>query len=153
MRYLFIFAILFVILQSCSEAESTKNKKEIPATEGKSSIKENVPLDLSEKGETEIIDNLYIEYYPGEKKRIKFQGKQDVNKLRDGVWLHFSYEGTELSMTTFDHGKKAGPTMVKYPNGNIHYIGQYKNDKAVGVWTTYTIDGVSSDKDFGTSGE
>lgn len=153
MRYLIVFALLSMILQSCSETENEKKIEEAPSAESAINTDNKAPLDLSQKGETEVIDNLYIEYYPGKKKRIKIQGKQDVNKLRDGVWLHFSYEGEELSMTSFDHGKKDGPTMVKYPNGNIHYIGQYKNDKAVDVWTTYTIEGVSSDKDFGTAGE
>ena len=141
------------MLISCTETKSSDvNEVNKEAKTSEIADKEKA-IDFSETGENEVIDNLYIEYYPGKKKRIKFQGKQDVNKLRDGVWLHFSYEGNELSMTTYIHGKKEGPTMVKYPNGNIHYIGQYKNNKAVGNWTTYTIDGASSDKDFGPTGE
>lgn len=153
MRYLIIFTFLSSLLISCTETDKLDKKHEVKTTETSKTVSKEQPIDFSETGITEVIDNLYIEYYPGKKKRIKFQGRQDVNKLRDGVWLHFSYEGSELSMTTFDHGKKDGPTLVKYPNGNIHYIGQYKNDKAVDIWTTYTIDGVSSDKDFGPTGE
>jgi len=151
MKYLFILTFIAFVLQSCTEKVPEKKKDK---SKTKSSIvTQEKPIDFSEKGKTEVIDNLYIEYYPGGKRRIKFQGKQDVNKQRDGVWLHFSYEGTELSMTTFDHGKKHGRSLVKYPNGNIHYLGEYKNDLPVGIWQTYTNEGVSSEKDYGSTGE
>lgn len=148
MKHLFFILISITLLTGCNNDNKVDDK---PSENNTSTTQvEEQPIDLSAKGESEVIDNLYIEYYPGERKRIKFQGKQDVDKLRDGTWLHFSFEGVELSMTTYVHGKKEGPTMVKYPNGNIHYLGQYKNDKPFGIWTTYTIDGVSSDKDFGS---
>ena len=153
MKYLILFTFLTTALFSCTETNKSDQENEAKTNDTPKTVKEEEVIDFTEKGITEVIDNLYIEYYPGKKKRIKIQGKQDANKLRDGVWLHFSYEGNELSMTTFDHGKKDGPTLVKYPNGNIHYIGQYKNNKAVGIWTTYTIEGVSSDKDFGPTGK
>ena len=151
MKYFIVLTLITFTIFSCTEKTPVQENSTTP---NKSSIiEQDKPIDLSEKGETEIIENLYIEYYPGGKKRIKFQGKQDVNKLRDGVWLHFSYEGEELSMTTFDHGKKQGPSLVKYPNGNVHYLGEYKNDKPFGIWQTYTIEGVATEKDFGSGGE
>ncbi len=52
--------------------------------------------------------------------------------------MFFDENGTELSMTTYKNGKQHGPTMVKYPNGNIHYTGEYTNDKTTGIWTTYS---------------
>jgi antitoxin component YwqK of YwqJK toxin-antitoxin module len=39
---------------------------------------------------------------------------------------------------------------VKYPNGAIHYRGEYKNDQMVGLWTTFNEKGeVETEKDYG----
>lgn len=84
--------------------------------------------------------NMFIEYYPG-KKQVKFKGPQDENKQRHGVWYYYSEAGVELSMTEYNHGKKNGVTMVKYPNGFMHYTGQYREDVQVGVWKTYDTNG------------
>ncbi|MEZ5018615.1 MAG: hypothetical protein R2756_00560 [Bacteroidales bacterium] len=39
-------------------------------------------------------------------------------------------------------GKKQGPWMKKYPNGNLMYEGKFKNDKPVGLFKRYTEEGV-----------
>ena len=39
---------------------------------------------------------------------------------------------------------------MKYPTGVIHYRGEYRKDKTVGIWTTYDEKGkVISETDFG----
>ena len=41
----------------------------------------------------------------------------------------------------YQHGEKHGHSIVKYPNGNLHYSGEYKNGKKIGLWKTYSIQG------------
>ena len=95
-----------------------------------------------------IKNNLYTEYYPG-KKAVKYQGKQDADKKRDGKWTYYSESGLELSTTMYTHGLKDGLTLVKYPNGILHYTGEYRNDTMVGIWRTYDEKGnMVEEKDY-----
>ena len=94
----------------------------------------------------EIKDGQYSEWYPG-KKQLKFRGALDSMKQRDGKWEFYSERGLVLSMTEYSHGKRNGFSIVKYPNGMIHYRGEYLNDEQVGRWTTYdTLGKVVDDK-------
>lgn len=120
MKQIFFTAIIIFVLSSCSDI----SKDTIPK-------KENL---------VEISNGRYSEWYPG-KKQLKFQGNLDSLGKRDGRWDFFSDKGTVLSTTEFSHGKKQGFSIVKYPNGQIHYRGEYSNDEQVGVWTTYDIKG------------
>lgn len=98
---------------------------------------------------TEIKNGRFTEWYPG-KKQIKFQGMLTKKGDRNGKWTFYSETGNELSMTLYENGKREGFTIVKYPNGAIHYTGEYKNDKTVGVWKTYNEKGkLVTEKDFG----
>ncbi len=126
-----VYLSLAVSLFSCGEDAKPVVKKEIEKPE-----------------ELVVIDNgLYTEYYPG-KKHVKFQGQQDENKQRHGKWTYYSENGTEQSITYYDHGKKHGHTIVKYPNGNLHYIGEYDHDVEIGVWQMYDEAGVKTEKDY-----
>ena len=97
----------------------------------------------------EVKDGVFTEWYPG-KKSIKFQGGQDELGNRDGKWSFYAENGTELSFTLYNHGKKEGFSLVKYPNGRIHYRGEYQNDKMIGLWSTYDEKGkLISEKEYG----
>ena len=110
---------------------------------------DNSKKESKEEKLVEVKDCKYTEWYPG-KKQIKFEGMVDMNGKREGKWSFYSEKGTELSFTFYEHGIKQGFTVVKYPNGVIRYRGEYKDDKIVGVWTTYDPKGkVISDKDYG----
>ena len=141
MKTIFIYALIgFGLLTSCKDApvEVTKDKKD----------KEAAPSIQLEEDLVEIKGNIYTEYYPG-KKAVKFRGEQDKDGFRNGVWLYYSEEGEELSMTNYEHGIKEGHSIVKYPNGSIHYTGTYKNDKPVGIWKTYDVSGkLATTKDY-----
>ncbi len=127
---------LLLLLAACGEQEQ-KAKKEAPK-------KENL---------VEINGNSFQEWYPG-KKQLKFAGEQDEYKRRHGVWSYYAEDGKELSMTSYSHGLRNGFTIVKYPNGALHYKGEYRQDKTVGVWTTYDENGsVVSEQDFGYPAE
>lgn len=98
---------------------------------------------------TEIKNGNFTEWYPG-KKQIKFQGMLTKKGDRNGKWTFYSKTGNELSFTVYENGKREGFTVVKYPNGAVHYSGEYKNDKSVGIWKTYDEKGkLVTEKDFG----
>ncbi len=129
-KIVFLFATLFLI--SACENKSEKKKEEIP--------KEKL---------VEVKDGVFTEWYPG-KKQIKFQGGQDELGNRDGKWTFYAENGTELSFTLYDHGKKEGFSLVKYPNGRIHYRGEYQNDEMIGLWSTYDENGnLINEKEYG----
>jgi antitoxin component YwqK of YwqJK toxin-antitoxin module len=120
MKNIILFAFSFVLLFSCGEEVKEKN-----------TVKEDLVV---------IKNGIYTEYYPG-KKNIKYQGAQDDQHKREGRWVYFSDKGEELSVTMYSHGLKDGFSMVKYPNGVLHYTGEYMNDTMVGIWRTYNIKG------------
>lgn len=97
----------------------------------------------------EVKHGVYSEWYPG-KKQLKFHGSIDKKGNRDGKWVFYSENGNEQSITVYDNGMREGFSLVKYPNGAMHYRGEYRNDQMVGVWTTYDEKGkVISEKDYG----
>ncbi len=116
--------LLLTVLVSCSDGTEEPKKKV-----------EAQPEEL-----VEIKDGIYTEWYRG-KKQIKFKGPQDGDKKRNGIWYFYSENGQELSVTMYEHGLRQGYTVVKYPTGVLHYRGEYKNDKMIGVWTTYDESG------------
>jgi antitoxin component YwqK of YwqJK toxin-antitoxin module len=128
---LYTFLLLFIAVSCTDKKVEETNKK--PKTEKL----------------TEIKNGRFTEWYPG-KKQIKFQGMLTKKGDRNGKWTFYSETGNELSMTIYENGKREGFTIVKYPNGAIHYTGEYKNDKTVGVWKTYDEKGkLVTEKDFG----
>lgn len=137
MKTLLLFIILTSVLFSCNEEEKAPEEK-----------KDTTEATIIEEDLVEIKDGLFTEYYPG-KKAIKFQGRQDNDGYRDGIWLFYSETGIELSMTNYENGVRQGHSIVKYPSGGIHYTGEYKNDKPSGIWKTYDTAGkLASTKDY-----
>ncbi len=87
---------------------------------------------------------MHTEYYPG-KKQIKIQGELDSLERKQGRWVFYSEKGLELTTTTFKDGVREGFSLVKFPNGQVRYYGDYLNDKKSGVWKTYDSKGVLVD--------
>ena len=130
-KIVFVFVTLFLIF-GCKNTTDNKIDKKIK-------IEKLV----------EVKDGVFTEWYPG-KKQIKFQGGQDDLGKRDGKWTFYAENGTELSFTLYNHGKKEGFSLVKYPNGRIHYRGEYQNDQMIGLWSTYDEKGnLISEKEYG----
>jgi antitoxin component YwqK of YwqJK toxin-antitoxin module len=128
MKVLIVACIFFSLLVSCKDKQVEKIAK-----------KENL---------VEIKNGIYTEWYPG-KKNKKFQGAQDEKSKRDGKWVFYSEKGEELSITFYSNGLKNGFTVVKYPNGRMHYRGEYRNDTIVGLWTTYDQNGkITKEKNY-----
>lgn len=101
----------------------------------------------------EVKQGVYSEWYPG-RKQLKFHGSIDEKGNRDGKWVFYSPEGKELSTSVYNHGKREGFSVVKYPNGAVHYRGEYRNDTMVGIWTTFDEKGrVINEKNYGFPNE
>ena len=108
-----------------------------------------VPPFLIKESLVDIHDGIFTEYYPG-KKQKKFQGEQDENGQRQGKWTFYGPEGLELSTTHYEHGIRHGHSIVKYPNGAIHYYGEYNMDQQIGIWKSYDMQGnLTEEKDYG----
>lgn len=132
-----LFIITVAVFTACSGEESSDMAAKAGQVEN---------TDTSEdKNVVTIKGDNYTEYYPGTE-IVKFEGKLDENGDRMGRWVYFSKNGKELSSTEYVHGKKDGVSIVKYNNGVVRYIGQYKDDKKVGKWTYRNEDG-SLDKE------
>lgn len=122
------FVLCTVLFSACSNEPANKPQKEI------------VPEKL-----VQIKDGKYTEWYPG-KKQIKYEGELNKKGEREGKWNFYSEKGTLLSFTFYVSGKKNGHSVVKYPNGKIHYYGEYQDDQMVGEWITYDSNGQKSVK-------
>lgn len=131
--------LLLLALAACKNKEDDNQKV---ATE-----KENPLLPKNRKDLITIKNNEYIEYYPG-KKQIKFQGYVDDNNERDGKWVFYGENGQELSVSFYKNGKRDGHSVVRYPNGKLHYIGEYEMDKRVGEWEMYDLKGKKTTKKY-----
>jgi antitoxin component YwqK of YwqJK toxin-antitoxin module len=133
MKYIGILIILLSLAACSSNDDSNKNAK----------------IEVL----VEVKNGVFTEWYPG-KKQIKFQGSQDDLGRRNGIWRFYGENGVELSFTEYQEGVKNGFTVVKYPTGVMHYRGEYKNDKTVGIWTVYDEKGkVATEKDYGYPAE
>lgn len=129
-----LFIFFGILVYSCNETPETPKEKQ--------------PESL-----IQIKNGVYTEYYPG-RKAIKFQGAVDKNEQRQGKWVFYAENGLELSVTQYNHGKRDGHTIVKYPNGTLYYYGEYRNEVKVGVWKTYDQQGkLIEEKDFGQVAE
>lgn len=127
--------LLFILLFTLSLPACKESKK-------KDGAKVVAPEEL-----VEIKDGHYKEWYPG-KKHLKYEGELNKKGDREGKWNFYSEKGTLLSFTFYKNGKKEGYSVVKYPNGKIHYYGQYQNDKMVGEWVTYDAKGQKTIQNF-----
>lgn len=132
-KALFFLVLTFSLIWSC--------KEEPPKQE----VKENAYKDL-----VEIEDGNYKEWYPG-KKQLKYQGELNKKGERENKWSFYGEGGNLLSYTFYSEGKKNGFTLVKYPNGKVHYYGQYEDDLPVGQWVTYDLKGQKTVQDYDTN--
>lgn len=122
LRLLIVF-LLFISFSACNTPDKTQS-------------------DLAPKKENlvDLKDGFYKEWYPG-RKQIKYEGQLNKAGNREGKWNFYSEKGNLQSFTMFVDGKKEGHSLVKYPNGKIHYYGEYRNDQMVGEWVNYDQNG------------
>lgn len=81
----------------------------------------------------------YFEYYPSG--GVKIRGFHNDQLNREGLWISYYEEGTKWSESYYLNGKRDGHSLTFYPNGQIRYVGEYKDDKKTGTWTFYNETG------------
>jgi len=133
----FIFISILSLFVSCSnEDKALETEKREPTNVTKETL-------------TEVKDGVYTEYYPG-KKEVKIRGYKNAQDKREGKWVYYSKKGEELSITYFKNGLREGHTIVKRPNGSLNFVGEYREDKMIGIWKFYDEKGnVKREKDYG----
>lgn len=130
MKFVYLIGLLLFVT-ACSEEKKEQPKK------------------VEVENLIEIKDGIYKEYYPG-KKEVRITGPVGDNNVREGKWTFLSKNGTEMSICFYQNGKKEGHSIVKYPNGALNYVGEYHNDKQIGVWEFYDEKGKFKNKiDYG----
>ena len=133
----FIFISILSLFVSCS------NEDKVLETEKRE------PTNVTKETLREVKDGVYTEYYPG-KKEVKIRGYKNAQDKREGKWVYYSKKGEELSITYFKNGLREGHTIVKRPNGSLNFVGEYREDKMIGIWKFYDEKGnVKREKDYG----
>ncbi|MBI3134639.1 MAG: hypothetical protein HYZ14_08215 [Bacteroidetes bacterium] len=130
MKYFFIPALL--LLAACSADGEEKTPE----------LETNVEQVISEPdhkspngSNTGIKPGEYFEYYPSG--GVKIRGFHNDKLNREGLWISYYEEGTKWSESYYKDGKRDGHSLTFYPNGEIRYVGEYKNDQKTGTWTFY----------------
>lgn len=126
-RIVGIVLVFGALLFGCDTADEVNNE------EVKELKKEYQPLVVFENG-------VYTEWYPG-RKQIKVRGKQTKDGKKEGVWKSYNSEGYEMSIIVYKDGEKHGHVVVYYPNGAVHYSGEYEEGERVGPWKFYNEKG------------
>lgn len=135
MKY-FTFILAATLLFSCSEDENNEPSKDSEKDNQETVLESTDPKDRIVRD-----GNRYIEYYEASKKNVKFEGMLNAQGEREGKWVYYFIDGKEGSVTNYKNGVEDGFSIVKRPNGTIHYHGMYEDGKRVGVWKTYDENG------------
>ncbi len=142
-----IYIIFISVLFGCGDDGSINVEDDDVSNEPDD--KKSLPIDLNANTKNDIfkgrnlkdtVDFKCQEWYPG-RKQIKIEGGLDRENRRHGTWYFYNEKGREMSMTTYTNGRKQGFSIVKHPNGTIHYSGEYNNDEKVGLWKFYNEKG------------
>lgn len=81
----------------------------------------------------------YQEFY--ESGQLKIEGNYDQNEQRHGLWVSYYDNGQKWSESSYKNGLKHGHSITFFPNGNVRYVGEYKEDEKSGTWTFYNEEG------------
>lgn len=138
--------LLFIGLLMLSCESNSGGSNEIDTSNDSASVKSEEKPQL-----VKMKDKHYTEYYP-DGVNVKFKGEIDENGLRMGRWVHYSMTGKELNSSEYLHDTLHGVSVVRHPNGAIHYVGEYRHGKKIGKWVFRNEDGsIKYEKEFGVS--
>jgi antitoxin component YwqK of YwqJK toxin-antitoxin module len=133
MKQILILAFSITLLISCEENVTVNNDIQVSS--------KNVVLDKPIQKPVKVVSTTgsFMEKY--ENGNLKTEGWRNSSSQRDGIWYSYYEHGVKWSELSYVDGLKEGISMVYFPDGTVHYKGQYKNDKKVGTWTFYNEDG------------
>ena len=67
------------------------------------------------------------------------------NGKREGPWVSYFENGQLWDKGDYKNGKEEGPWVAYYDNGQLYLKGEYKNGKKEGPWESYNDDGQSDE--------
>ena len=124
------FLFIPLALVACSGQETEDANTEVDSLFSEVTVEETT--DLTNNGKS-------VEYHPNG--NIKMEGNLNDNGQREGLWIAYYEDGTKWSESYYVDGLRDGHNLSFYPNGQVRYIGEYKNDQKVGTWKFYAEDG------------
>lgn len=141
MRIWITLTLVGLVMLSCGSGNEQADTSTASSEDGTSSS-DSVQV-------VKLKDNKYTEYYP-DGVNIKFKGEIDEQGRRMGRWVHYSVTGKELNSSEYLHDELHGVSVVRHPNGAIHYVGEYDHGKKIGKWVFRNEDGsIKYEEDYG----
>ncbi|MBD3636150.1 MAG: hypothetical protein HUJ25_02320 [Crocinitomicaceae bacterium] len=133
MKY-FYFLFILAILSSCNDNGNESESDSVVSTESPDTSSTNVAPNSEQSDPSKT-----VEYFPNG--QVKMEGKINENGNREGLWIAYYETGVKWSESYYIDGKRDGHSLSFYPNGQVRYVGEYKNDIKVGTWTFYDEEG------------
>lgn len=93
------------------------------------------------KKKIDIENGIKTEYYENSK-LIKIQGQVNDDTLWNGRVNAYAKNGSLISSSNYQNGRKNGVHQVFFNNGSLKYTGEFKNDTMIGKWLFYNEKGV-----------
>ena len=81
----------------------------------------------------------HMEYH--ENGQLKIEGQYDDNSQRTGLWISYYEDGTKWSESYYVNGVQDGHSLTFFPNGQVRFVGEYKQGEKIGEWTFYDESG------------
>jgi len=157
MRFLFLFisTALLLTFSSCQSSNDSENTPVENNSLPDSSATEAAEIEERSDDPSTTTPQFqpthkgadYQEFY--EDGQLKIEGNYDANNQRHGIWVSYYDNGQKWSESVYQNGLKNGHSITFFPNGNVRYVGDYKEDKKTGVWTFYDESGeVTQEKTY-----
>ena len=128
-----ILIFVVVLLVSCNGAKKKSDDQQQDST--------STPVNpiQNNHSNSEIKPGDFTEYHPNG--AVKMKGIYNDSLQREGLWISYYDNGNKWSESYYTKGKKDGHSITFFPNGQIRYVGEYKNDLKTGTWTFYDEEG------------
>lgn len=99
-------------------------------------------------------DGLYYEKFTD----VPFSGEIDEglgrgelkDGKREGPWVNYYDDGQLDNKGVYENGRKEGPWVSYWSNGQLSYKGVFKNGRKEGPWVSYNKDGNAYKEGTGT---
>ena len=121
MRIIYFLSIIAILI-------SCKGSEEESQTESDTSVEVDSTVEISEDVTT---SDKTVEYHPNG--NIKMEGNLNEEGQREGLWVAYYEDGTKWSESYYVNGIRDGHTLSFYPNGQVRYVGEYRNDEKTGT--------------------
>lgn len=134
MKKLSFLTLIFLFI-ACS-GEKVDEKENVIETTFEDEATIEKPEENSVQDVIEIVPGgSHKEYHPGG--QLKIEGQYDQNSQRTGLWISYYENGSKWSESYYVNGIQDGHSLTFFPNGQVRFVGEYKQGEKVGEWTFY----------------